>query len=105
MAIFKMLHGDPSNINVNITPFHEGWCYITHDGSFYADLNIGTKESPNNKRVQINDALIKRLETLEKIINNSPLVEDYEGIGILDAGTITEAIHTDFTFIDPGAII
>ena len=105
MAIFKMLHGDPSNINVDITPFHEGWCYITHDGSFYADLNIGTKESPNNERVQINNALIKRLEALEKIINNSPLVEDHEGVGVLDAGTITDLVDMEFVIVDPGTII
>jgi hypothetical protein len=105
MALFRMLHGDPSNINVDVTPFHEGWCYITHDGSFYADLNIGTKESPNNTRIQINDAMIKRLEALEKIINNSPLVDDFDGFGTLDAGTVLDATPSDITIIDPGVII
>ena len=105
MALFRMLHGDTSNISVDITPFHEGWCYITHDGSFYADLNVGTKESPSNQRIQINASMIARLEALERIINNSPLIEEFEGVGILDAGTILESIHSEFTIIDPGTII
>lgn len=105
MAIFKMLHGDPSNINVDVTPFHEGWCYITHDGSFYADLNIGTKESPNNKRVQINASMLARLEALEKLIINSPLADDFDGFGMLDAGTILDGNFDNVNIIDPGTII
>lgn len=74
--LFKMLHGDSSNISTNITPFHEGWCYITHDGSFYADLNIGTEDSPNNQRIQINETFIKQLLNMT------------DNIGHIDAGTI-----------------
>ena len=61
MAIFKILHGDPSNVSLDVTPFHEGYCYVTHDGYFYVDLNIGTKESPNNQRLKLN---AKDAETL-----------------------------------------
>lgn len=78
MAIFKMLHGDGNNISTDVTPFHEGWCYITHSGEFYVDLNIGTLEFPNNQRIQINEAFIKQLLN---ITNN---------IGYIDAGKITE---------------
>ena len=52
-----------------------------------------------------NETLITRLEALEKIIKNSPLVDDFEGVGALDAGTITEFVYSDVTIIDPGAII
>lgn len=52
--LFKILHGDPSRISVDITPFHEGHCYVTHDGYFYVDMNVGTVETPNNKRLKLN---------------------------------------------------
>lgn len=212
--LFKILHGDESNISLDVTPFHAGWAYVTHSGNFYVDLNIGTLESPNNQRIkisgqnaetlcglsldelktqianqdavildesqtytdkaiedikaniatqdtvvlaeaqsytdaaletattqdtvvlheaqaytdivlatattqdavvlheaqtytdsQINDVVIARLEALEKIINNSPLVDDFEGVGALDAGTILDFVPSDITIIDPGTII
>lgn len=37
--LFKILHGDKSRISTNITPYHEGYCYVTHDGEFYVDMN------------------------------------------------------------------
>ncbi len=52
--LFKILHGDKANISLDVTPFHEGWCYLTHDGFFYCDLNIGTIESPNYQRMKLN---------------------------------------------------
>ena len=52
MSLFKILHGDEERISLDITPFHEGWCYVTHNGRFYVDMNIGTKESPNYQRVE-----------------------------------------------------
>lgn len=52
--LFKILHGDPSRISFDITPFHEGYCYVTHDGYFYVDMNVGTVETPNNKRLKLN---------------------------------------------------
>ena len=57
--LFKILHGDASRISTDITPFHEGYCYVTYDGSMYVDMNLGTETAPNNKRVQLNakDAL------------------------------------------------
>ena len=51
--IFKMNVGDISNISVDKTPFHEGYGYITYDGRFFVDLNIGTAEAPINKRVEV----------------------------------------------------
>ena len=52
--LFKILHGDSSRISLDITPFHEGWAYVTHDGYFYIDLNTGTEEQPNNQRLKLN---------------------------------------------------
>ena len=52
MALFKILHGDEERISLDITPFHEGWCYITHNGRFYVDMNIGTPETPVYARVE-----------------------------------------------------
>lgn len=78
MALYKFKHGEGDNLSFDKTPFHEGWCYITHTGEFYVDLNIGTPESPNNQRLQINEAFIKQLLNIQ---NN---------IGHIDAGEITE---------------
>ena len=44
--LFKILHGDAARISTDITPFHEGYCYVTHDGGFYVDMN--------NERVKLN---------------------------------------------------
>lgn len=52
--LFKILHGDSSRISLDTTPFHEGWAYVTHDGYFYIDLNVGTEEQPNNQRLKLN---------------------------------------------------
>ena len=76
--LFKILHGDQSKISPDITPFHEGWAYVTHDGCFYVDLNIGTEDSPNNQRIQINETFIKQLLNMT------------DNVGYIDAGKITE---------------
>lgn len=52
--LFKILHGDESRISTDITPFHEGWAYVTTSGNFYIDMNIGTVEVPNNQRIKLN---------------------------------------------------
>ena len=49
---FNILHGKESSLE--LTPFQEGNCYITHDGYFYVDLNIGTAVQPNYKRIKLN---------------------------------------------------
>ena len=52
MSLFKILHGDEERISLDITPFHEGWCYVTHNGRFYVDMNIGTEEAPIYERIE-----------------------------------------------------
>ena len=52
--LFKILHGDKTRISTDITPYHEGYCYVTYDGDFYVDMN--------NRRVKLN---AKDAETLD----------------------------------------
>lgn len=49
--LFKILKGPSSRISTDITPFHEGYAYVTEDGGdFYVDMMVEGKQ----KRVQIN---------------------------------------------------
>lgn len=63
--LFKILHGDKSRISTDITPYHEGYCYVTHDGDFYVDMN--------NERVKLNakDAETLTGLTVEEILASS----------------------------------
>jgi hypothetical protein len=59
--LFKILHGDKARISTNITPYHEGYCYVTYDGDFYVDMN--------NERVKLNAQNAETLcgKTLEEL--------------------------------------
>lgn len=51
MAIFKILQGSSSRIDLKITPFHEGWAYFTPDnGGLYIDAVVNGEQ----KRIRIN---------------------------------------------------
>ena len=51
MALFKALRGDSSRISTDVTPFHDGYAYLTpDDGGFYMDAAT----SDGNKRIRIN---------------------------------------------------
>lgn len=51
MALFKALRGDSSRISTDITPFHDGYAYLTtDDGGFYIDAAT----SSGNQRIRIN---------------------------------------------------
>lgn len=65
--LFKILHGDASRISTNITPYHEGYCYVTHNGDFYVDMN--------DERVKLNakDAETIMGASLANVLNNNPL--------------------------------
>lgn len=65
--LFKILHGDKSRIFTEITPYHEGYCYVTHDGDFYVDMN--------DERVKLNarDAETLLGASLNTILNSSDL--------------------------------
>jgi hypothetical protein len=65
---------------------------ILHEAQAYTDI-------------QINDVIITRIAELERIINNSPLVDNFDGFGTLDAGYIFDTNAEDMNIIDPGAII
>lgn len=84
--------------------------YIDSDGNevIVADdirWKIGDGVTLVNDLRFANDVIITRLAALEKIINNSPLVENFEGVSPLDAGTILDATPSDIILIDPGTII
>lgn len=70
ISLFKILHGDASHISLETTPFHEGWCYVTHDGYMYIDINVGTNASPNNQRIKLNanDAVTLSGKTLAELV-------------------------------------
>ena len=65
--LFKILHGDASRISTNITPYHEGYCYVTHNGDFYVDMNA--------ERVKLNakDAETIMGASLATILSNTDL--------------------------------
>ena len=73
--LFRVLHGDPSRISEDVTPFHAGHCYVTHDGYMYIDMTIGTKEVPNNQRIKLNakDAETLLGASLSSILNETEL--------------------------------
>lgn len=51
MALFKILKGDSSRIDVSVTPFHDGYAYFTpDDGGFYID----SEDNGEQKRIRIN---------------------------------------------------
>ena len=62
--LFKILHGDKTRISTDITPYHEGYCFVTHDGDFYVDMN--------NERVKLNakDAETLGGSSLTSILNS-----------------------------------
>ena len=101
MALWKPMMGNSSALESQTKQAGYAW-FCVDDGSFHIDY---VDAEGNLQRKQINDAMIARLEAVEKIIKNSPLVEEFEGIGALDAGTILDSIYTDVCIIDPGKII
>lgn len=101
MALFKPMMGNSSALDAQTKQAGYAW-FCIDDGSFHIDY---VDANGDLQRKQINASMIARLEALEKIINNSPLVEEYEGVGVLDAGKITDPVNTEFVVIDPGTII
>lgn len=53
MALFKILKGDSSRIDMSVTPFHDGYAYFTpDDGGFYID----SEDNGEQRRIRINPA-------------------------------------------------
>jgi hypothetical protein len=101
MALFKPMMGNSSALDLQAKQAGYAW-FCVDDGSFHIDY---VDANGDLQRKQINDAMIARLEVLEKIINNSPLVEDFDGVGTLDGGSILDNIDSDICIVDPGRII
>ena len=105
MALFKILHGDESRISTDITPFHEGYCYVTHDGYMYIDMNIGTTDVPNNQRIKLNAQEAEKLVgyNIATILNASD-VEIPTSKAVLDAiNEVNEkaSVQADWHVNDP----
>ena len=50
MALFKILKGDSSRIDMGVTPFHDGYAYFTpDDGGLYID----SSDNGVNKRIRV----------------------------------------------------
>lgn len=73
MALCKFLKGDSARISTDVTPFHEGYIYVTNDGYMYIDMNLGTADAPNNQRVKLNagDAETVLGASLSEVLNSS----------------------------------
>lgn len=101
--LFKILHGDQSRISLDTTPFHEGWCYVTYDGCFYVDLNIGTEDDPNNQRLKLNAANAETLcgMTFDQIIEAANTNAATQDVAVLsEAKQYTDAAMEEATTQD-----
>lgn len=101
MALFKPMMGNSSALDSQAKQAGYAW-FCVDDGSFHIDY---VDADGNLQRKQINALMLDRLEALEKIIKNSPLGDDFEGVGSFDAGDIMNTIPSDIKIIDPGTII
>lgn len=100
MALFKPMMGNSSALISQAKQAGYAW-FCVDDGSFHIDY---LDTDGNLQRKQINHAMNIRLEALEEIINNSPLVDSFDGSGTLDAGTIMDTTPSNISIIDPGRI-
>lgn len=101
--LFKILHGDASRISTDVTPYHEGYCYVTHDGYFYVDMN--------NERVKLNAKEAEALVgyNIEEVLNysdteipTSKAVQDALDARTYDENDAMELI-ADMGLIEPAA--
>ncbi len=70
MGLFKILRGDSSRISTSVTPFHDGYAYLTpDDGGFYIDAISGGVE----KRIHINPSLNNQTPTYTIATSNETL--------------------------------
>lgn len=90
--LFKILHGDASRISTDITPFHEGYCYVTHDGFMYIDMNIGTEEAPNNQRIKLN---AQNAEALMKTLDEQYIPDTIARTSELPTIVVSDTVPTD----------
>ena len=72
--LFKILHGDKTRISMDVTPYHDGYCYVTYDGDFYVDMN--------NERVKLNakDAETITGISLDQIVDSTLLTSMLEEV-------------------------
>lgn len=97
MALFKILKGDSSRISTDVTPFHDGYAYLTSDdGSFYID----SADQNGNKRILINpkDRLFRGMLTAGgwssgvQHLSIPGLTADYDGMAGIDGSASEDLI-------------
>lgn len=100
--LFKFLKGDSSRISMDITPFHDGWCYYTSDdGGLYID----SEDNGIQKRTRLNPYGAKS-ETVSCVLSankwsNNKQTIDVKGLGAEQSGVI--GISQDITAIQMDA--
>ena len=101
--LFKILHGDASRISIDITPYHEGYCYVTYTGDFYVDMN-GERTKLNAKDAETLTGM--SLEEIKKSISWNDLLDRPFGEDValteLFGGTANIASDGDVTVIEVG---
>lgn len=89
--LFKILHGDKARISTDITPYHEGYCYVTHDGYFYVDMNnervkLSAKEAESLTGYDI----VTILNSSDIEIPTSKAIKTYVDNAVANAGSKVE---------------
>lgn len=75
--LFKILYGNDSRISTDITPYHEGYCYVTTKGDFYVDLNgVRTKLNAKDAETLSNASLSTTLTYSESEVPTSSAVSN-----------------------------
>lgn len=83
---FKILEGDSSRISLDVTPFHNGWCYYTKDdGGLYID-SLG--ENGKQNRRQINPAR----KTVDAVLPADGWVDHTQTLTISGLSAYTDGI-------------
>lgn len=64
--LFKILYGDDTRISTDVTPYHEGYCYVTSGKDFYVDLNgVRTKLNAKDAETLMGCSISQALSTSE----------------------------------------
>ena len=98
MALFKILHGDDSEISTEITPYHEGYCYATYSGDFYIDMNNEhVKLNANDSDTLDGARLVKVWNSSDTEIPTSSAV--YSAISQVESKTSTANVLATATIL------
>ena len=101
--LFKILHGDASRISTDITPYHEGYCYVTHNGDFYVDMHDErVKLNAKDAETIMGASLATVLNPSDNEVPSSKAVQDALDAHTYDENDAMELI-ADMGLIEPAA--